>query len=498
MKRADLARVDVVIYPCGRGGVDVLEYCKNVGLKYILADDDKQKVSDGFFGEQVVEISHILEVLSKKDIAVIVNSEKYGTQIIDKLTSSGCTKVYDFATFQLENFKKQIALLKESKDPKKPVVAFFDSLPPSGRLGSVAKILVSRGYPIFYIEHLKSRTAHIKNDVPVIMLDNALWHLMEGVDIMLSSVGMPNISKSIKLVCFSHGTYASSGVEMTRDGVMEFEYLSKYKDVDYFVTANYDDTIYYREVMLLTRRKMGDIRCKAIIPAGETKLDENIVKYEQIKQEKAKLDTIIYAPGYVHRFNDEKRRYHENNSFPEKTCEIIEALAKAFPSHKIACRLHPTAFGRKEIFDNILATVEQYDNIYLDNSHKDHIYTYQNSAVLVTDTSNAAYSFAYIALRPVVFLNPVEFPDEITSPFGGKIAIGFVKDRKEVGYISPTIDDMIAKVSLVLDGKTEFTPDRLRSFRDSRICNIMNSASYIADNIENIYRGFNQKDWACL
>lgn len=141
-----------------------------------------------------------------------------------------------------------------------------------------------------------------------------------------------------------------------------------------------------------------------LIPGGYPRLDYNRLKLQQMAKAS---DTLVYAPTASVEMPDKTELTYSIY----QASAILEALVQAFPSYRIVFRPHPKDLSRvragknSPTADAIRAAIEycQHSRCELDCSRGDYLANYGRAAVLISDTSSTAFTFALTTKRPVVF-----------------------------------------------------------------------------------------------
>jgi hypothetical protein len=114
---------------------------------------------------------------------------------------------------------------------------------------------------------------------------------------------------------------------------------------------------------------------------------------------------------------------------------------------------------------------------------------YSKSALMITDMSGTAYTYAFTTLRPVVFFSYNE--RELLKRYG---ELRYLKDRAKVGYVVENVEDMVNRAKLLLEQREAFS-EGIRKYRDATIYNVGSAEDYFVDNFEYIAGGKKHPDW---
>ena len=119
--------------------------------------------------------------------------------------------------------------------------------------------------------------------------------------------------------------------------------------------------------------------------------------------------------------------------------------------------------GGLNLTNLIIEKFKNYPNFKFDISTS-YIESYRKSKFLITDFSGTAYTYAFSTEKPVIFyssLNKVSFKKEINSMY-------YFKDRKEVGYVTTNIKDLLKNVKDI-DNKKVVLKNKIKKLRKKRI-----------------------------
>ncbi|MBN2138006.1 MAG: CDP-glycerol glycerophosphotransferase family protein [Sedimentisphaerales bacterium] len=215
------------------------------------------------------------------------------------------------------------------------------------------------------------------------------------------------------------------------------------------------------------------------IPGGYIKLDSNIRYFQE---NKLPTDSIIYAPTVT------EGNFAEYVSVPQYGEKIVEALLDGFEKYRIIFRPHPHTLETEAVqtIANRFAGHERFD---FDSNASYYNDNYCRSAIMVTDMSGTAFTYAFMTLRPVVFFSHRE--NYVAEAFGN---VSYFEDREQIGYIATTIDELRKAVALALRNSRRFARNT-RIFRDRAVFNLGKAEDYFAENFHHIVEGTRHKDW---
>ena len=235
---------------------------------------------------------------------------------------------------------------------------------------------------------------------------------------------------------------------------------------------------------------LGNRLC--IIPGGYLHLDENIQQHNDYS---GPVDSIIYAPtlalaDYPH---------CELASSIQDGPLILQTLLENFPQYNIIFRPHPSDLRLAEInrqderglaFKQSLELCLSHPRCILDDNPGDYMDSYNRSAMMVSDTSSTAMTFAFTTGKPVIFYTP--YDDRLIQAMGNKSR--FLQDRCKIGAIVSNKDELNDKISEYMENSPQHRKNPL-DFRDSVIFNVGSAASYFAENIDYILEEKQHANW---
>src|SRR6185295_4769280 len=103
---------------------------------------------------------------------------------------------------------------------------------------------------------------------------------------------------------------------------------------------------------------------------------------------------------------------------------------------------------------------------------------YAQSALMISDVSGTAFTYAFATLRPVVFFSPNE--EAVQTKYGG---LRYVKDRERIGCIVSDVIDLVDKINLLLRHRDDHQK-AARQCREANIFNVGGAENYFADHLE--------------
>lgn len=229
-----------------------------------------------------------------------------------------------------------------------------------------------------------------------------------------------------------------------------------------------------------------------LIPGGYTRLDDNL-RYAEAYS--GPVDSLIYAPTLS---LNAVRNHHLTYSIPWGV-EMVQALLANFPRHQVIFRPHPNDLqllkgGRDDElarpFLDLMALCEEHPRCVLDGSNTFYMDSYNAAAVMISDTSSTAYTYALSTLQPVVFFSPHN--DKVMEVMGKDSA--FIRDRERIGGIAQSTGQMVEQIGAML-AERERWGERIAHYRDEVCFNIGRTEEYFVENLDYILEGRKHPDW---
>lgn len=212
-----------------------------------------------------------------------------------------------------------------------------------------------------------------------------------------------------------------------------------------------------------------------VIPQGYPRLH---ILSRKIKELGNKPDSIIFAPqGTMYNMSDGGCRLQNYGK------RIIRTLLTNFPDLNIIFRPYRLDLDSAEVKE-ICAAFTNEKRFILD-SRRGRAFSFSRGAVLVTDLSHIAQSFAYTTLRGAIYFQPWVDDTKVKSGewTGGLFAYNFTS--------------LISSLKNMLD-KTEEWVQKIRKNRDQLVAPFENSFAEIADWLKDFCHGAPRKNWCAI
>jgi len=422
-----------------------------------------------------------LKRLAMPEGTLIRHAGLYGFQmkrLIDLLSFNHKSRPNEYVQSLLENYPKSghspIPVLascvseriKRDLDPKRKTIAvFYENKFYRGNLGSpeMYEKIRNSGYNVIFLFGAIGNDEFEQQEYSYYAGHGIAKHL-DFIDLAITPIPTPKLPESAKVLFIQHDIYHASP-----------------REVDYHFMST---TLHANEPLVLPDRRDRRVFCK--IPGGYMKLDRNI-RYFQTHPVAA--DSIIYAVTSLRGKDNQPLPYV---SLPEYGEEIVGALLDTFGDYRVILRPHPNIHpsDRAAYVDPILDAFSDNPRLVYDANPGFYMDQYCRSALMVSDVSGTAFTFAFSTLRPVVFFAHDE--TAIQQDYGP--GSGYYSTRDKVGLVAATIDELKEKVALALEKRDEFA-ENIRACRDSLFFNVGRSEDYLAENIHYIAEGKMHPDW---
>lgn len=310
------------------------------------------------------------------------------------------------------------------------------------------------------------------------------WQL-DGIDMILFPHIEWNLPKDAKRVYFPHDMHdAVDWTVARRDGSVDDTLLQRLiLSIDYIVLPLRYDVARVSELISASKSKHRIRKPVVLIPGGYPKLDRNIEYHAQHPQE---VRSIIYALTL-----SDKNDHLTKGSGLFYAPQVVEAVLEAFPEYEFIFRPHPHTVTWPAI-RSIVDRYAQHPRFVFDDAPSFYMDQYSRSALMITDLSGTAYTYAFSTLRPVVFYNPPTLPAPRVYQH-----LRFMQDRSRIGSIAESIPQLIAEIKAAL-GNGSVTAEAIRTYRDGIVYNLGNAEEYFVENYPCILSGEKHPDWIYL
>lgn len=374
----------------------------------------------------------------------------------------------------------QRAKLIASVDPRKKTVAFcYPYSAYRDNLGDIVNKLRRRGYNVLELHEssILASVPQFDGNEGLVPVAGGLWGLIAEIvkiDAYVCLAPDDNIPKDGRIIMFVHDIHDSAVGNMSR-------VLKAQSRFDYFFLPSRYVVDRVKQQIQTGRKKYLHSAKKdtCLIGGGYPKLDGNRRYFQEHKKESK---TIIFATTNL------LQEWKDMISLTRHGSEIIETVLSSFPEYDLIFRPHPNNFSHEWV-QRITTKYSHHPRFTFDDNVGSYMESYSKSALMITDMSGTAYTYAFTTLRPVVFFSPNE--PEVMRRFAG---YQYFVDREKVGYVAENVDEMVEKIRLLLATRDEFS-SKIREYRDSTIYNIGKSEDYFVDNFEYILEDKRHPDW---
>jgi hypothetical protein len=406
--------------------------------------------------------------------------ERFGEAAVTAFAAAGCTTVPELEARFLGDEWQQVL---DGLDPARPTIGLGYYGRGGGFRQHIAP-LIPRLEGRFNLVSLSDELADGAGEIPgrhlYMSAETAAGRRL--VDLVLSAHVFPCSPPGVPRVTLPHTIYdfnLSTDYHAERLAQSEPHYL--------FAASRPSLDAYVR---LIRDKGLSNRLC--VIPGGYPHLDENM---RLAAAYRGPVDSIIYAPtlalaDYPH---------YELASSMDQGLTIVQSLLARFPEHVIIFRPHPSDLKlyqlrrkdkRNDQFAALLELCAREPRCVLDAAPGSYMASYNRAAMMVSDTSSTAMTYAFATGRPAFFYAPRN--TELVATLGEQMA--FVADRARVGVVAIAIDELLDQMAAHLDSEQARCED-IRAFRDTTIFNPGRAADYLADNIDYMLSGERHADW---
>jgi hypothetical protein len=418
-------------------------------------------------------------------------------KLIDSLSNSDSSAPNEFIQCLLENYPDSGAypirvlanyisdkIKKDINPQQKTIAVYYPDSAYRFHLGSseTYKKIRQKGYNVIFLFGEKCNDEFEQREFSYYVgqgyKTRGILTYLDFVDLFVLPSVMTGLPEKAKKILFVHDIFDSPvGPEW---------YPIRYSDERVMCESPYLDELDYifmpSTVVSLVTEKLRPPRKKplVVIPGGYIKLDQNI---DHFKKYDKPVDSIIYAPTVT------KGEISEYVSLPKYGEQIIEALLNAFPDYNIIFRPHPHTLHLKCVAD-IKKRFSKEKRFIFDSNRGFYMDNYSRSALMVSDLSGTAFTYAFTTLRPVIFFSHNE-KDNLEEVFQD---VKYFRYRHDIGFVVTDIEKLKEKAVLALNNASSMS-EKVAEFRQSIMYNIGKVEEYFIDNINFIVEGKKKKDW---
>lgn len=445
-----------------------------------------------------------------------------GTSLINELIVLYRAELCNFKFFM----RIQLDSIKYSVKGTRAIVGFFcPDMAFRKNFGQLPELLAAQGYGVLYLYGMVAND-EFESHANSFYVGHGLILKIDFVDLYFTGTIMDVLPDGVKKALIIHGSFAPFSPEayeaITEElGEANFPIAVQYRHAlaarthftaffrlyDYFIVSSE----HFRQVIRKLGGELGMTPCDQaesgktahrhfevlnqvlrgrqlpsqtyIVPAGYPQIDVNSRVAAEYTGD---LKTITYAPTPL----NGKPVWNQYSSLYNSGIEIVGALLDAFPEYEIVFKPHIS--DRNEQTMALIDTYSGRSGFAVDWSGSSYMDLYARTAVLVSDFSSTAYTFALSTLRPVLFSSPGE----------GALPLAlreepYCRNRMEIGVIAGVPAEVVAGVRALLKDRAQYE-DKIRSFRDRNIFHVGHTENYLCDMVENMISGDAPQDWDCL
>ena len=296
---------------------------------------------------------------------------------------------------------------------------------------------------------------------------------LDFVDLFLTPVLVSGLPAASRRVYFLHDIHDSP----LGDQEMVRKISSLLRGFDYIFTPSKAVLELFRQVVPLAREPAD--KPLGLIPGGYPKLDRLAAYFQTHRQDSR---TLIYAPtvfGYG---------FDEASSVLNFGEAIIGAVLKGVPDYRLIFRPHPHTVHTDTV-RQLVAQFKDHPRFVFDGNASFYMDNYSQSALMISDISGTAFTYAFATERPVVFFSPNEAA--VRRQYA---QLQYLEDREKIGCVAQTVAELVGQIHLILGNLTAYQA-LVRSCREGTIFNVGCSEAYFVEQLESILSGKPRSDW---
>lgn len=384
-----------------------------------------------------------------------------------------CIKCYDPEKVILDLFELQLEHLRGrfSKKNSKTIGIFLPSQAYREHPGNLAQRLREKGFNVIVLVG-ESYQDKYENEPDVYYGGTNIIKDMDFLDAVISVTltdGLPEKAKKILMVHDIHDTPVGD----------EDEFFRLLKLFDYACLSSQPVVNMFHNIVSPRQSTLKPGHALNLIPSGYIKLDRTLA-YCQKHQEDQPV--IVYAPTII------DIGFDDLVSIPAHGLLIVEKILNDFPEHVLVFRPHPHTLS-KEPVQRIVEQFKENPCFVLDSSGSDYMDLYSKAALMVTDMSGTAYTYALSTLRPVVFFSPDEAA--VAEKYKGS---HYFIDREKIGAVARNTEEMSSHIRNFI-ANPDICQQKANAYRDQFIFNVGRAEDYLVENFELILEGKAHPSW---
>ena len=284
---------------------------------------------------------------------------------------------------------------------------------------------------------------------------------IHNVDIFLTNYVVYKYPKAKNKIYINHDIYDTPMVDIGEDDTL----MNSLIKCNYmFLSSDIQITLLQNKIT--TYVKKNNLNSKTnLINTGYLKLDYVSKKLEN---QSIVQDSILLAPTLSRRLKDFNMNF-----------DLINLIKEILNNNKLNLiyRPHPGDIHDIELkksVDKINDIFKTTKNFFLD-TNSSYVKSYCKSKFLITDFSGTAYTYAFSALKPVIFYSPNDNNLLKTESFS---ELSFFKDREKIGKVVKNIKFLNEEINLMESNIDKFKDDifNLRNYRIKYFANSTNQS----------------------
>ena len=383
-------------------------------------------------------------------------------------------KHYEQLTLILIKLQHFILSRRLADNGRKTIGIYFPSKAYREHAGTIAQRLREQGHQVIILVGEVCRDKY-EADPEVYYGGHNAINDMNFLDAVICSTltdGLPKNAKQILMVHDIHDTPVGD----------EDAFFRLLRLVDYACLPSRHVVELFRGIAEPRKSQLPAGKHLHLIPNGYIKLDRTLAHCQRNKQ----CDpVIIYAPTIIDIGLDHLV------SLPAHGDIIVDKILREFPDHVLVFRPHPHTL-HMEPTRRIADQFSQNPRFCLDTAGSDYLDLYSRSALMVTDMSGTAYTYAMATLRPVVFFSHEE--EAVTNQFAES---HYFADRNRVGTVVKDTQEMTDEIRRLLS-QPDHHQQNAKAYRDQLIYNVGHAEDYLIDHFDYILAGESHPTWVTI
>ena len=376
------------------------------------------------------------------------------------------------ALLELQTYK-----INEHMDPRNKIIAvYFPDSAYREQVGDILNKLRKANYNAIIFVGTICNDKHEKGE-QVYYGGHGIIEQMSFVDLFICATYAHDLPANAKKVYFMHDIHDSpvSKAEDVLKMILEYDY--------HFVPSHSVLDRVKKQISQATEEGyLNEEKEIGLIQGGYSKLDQNIRLFKKYKKEDK---ILIHAPTVV------DPDVEDYACLPQHSEIIIDTLLDNFPDYKVIFRPHPHTLKTQAV-SRIVDKHRDESRFMFDNNASFYMSNYAKSALMVTDFSGTAFTYAFTTLRPVVFFSHNE--TAFQKAFEG---YHYIQDRNKVGAVAQNTEELVKHIKSLLKKDNGFKV-KIKKYRDSLIYNLGHSEDYFVENIKFILNDQKHESWIYL